>query len=169
IAKQIVQMRSTDPFETTLQLAGAIERCLPRPKPGQSHPATRSFQALRIAVNQEYDQLSAGLSAAERILTQGGILAVVTFHSIEDRMVKRFFQRRSGKQQGSRYAPATTGPAASFEPITRKAIGPSDDEIAANPRARSAKLRMARRTAAPAFDRDDKGLSMPQLPQRGHR
>src|SRR5690606_32618770 len=92
IARAIVKKRAEVPIVSTLQLAEIIEKCLPRAKPGQAHPATRSFQAIRIAVNDEYGELLGGLEAAERALKPGGILAVVTFHSIEDRMVKRFLQ-----------------------------------------------------------------------------
>ena len=105
-AKAIVRARTEAPITTTLRLAEIVESCLPRPKPGQSHPATRSFQGLRIAVNAEYEELFQGLMAAERALKPGGRLAVVTFHSIEDRMVKRFFQSRAGKTgRANRYAP----------------------------------------------------------------
>ena len=132
IARAIVAGR---PFTSTLGLAGVIEKCLPRQKPGQSHPATRAFQALRIAVNDEFGQLEAGLAAAERALKPGGRLAVVTFHSLEDRVVKRFFQLRSGGDgQGSRHAPARDAPAPAFAMITRKAVGPDAAELAANPR-----------------------------------
>jgi len=145
IAKKIVDAR---PFSTTLELADVIKSCLPRPKPGQPHPATRSFQALRIAVNDELGQLVEGLMAAERLLCEGGIFAVVTFHSLEDRIVKRFFQERSGgNARANRYAPQIDQPEAQFEMISRKAIAPTDEEIAANPRARSAKLRIGRRTS----------------------
>jgi 16S rRNA (cytosine1402-N4)-methyltransferase len=107
IARAIVAERAKAPIETTLQLAGIVEGCLPRKKPGQSHPATRTFQALRIAVNDELGQLVAALSAAERALKPGGKLAVVTFHSIEDRIVKRFLaERASAGGGGSRHAPA---------------------------------------------------------------
>ncbi|MEO0358947.1 MAG: 16S rRNA (cytosine(1402)-N(4))-methyltransferase RsmH, partial [Pseudomonadota bacterium] len=165
IAKAIVKARVDTPFTRTLQLADLVESQLPRPKPGQSHPATRTFQALRIAVNDEYAELSAGLSAAETALRPGGILAVVTFHSVEDRMVKRFLQTRFGGQKGSRHLPELSDVAGSFDPITRKAVAADDAECAANPRARSAKLRMARRTTASAFPKDDKNLSMPQVQQ----
>ena len=96
IARAIVAARSAAPIATTLHLARIVEKCLPRPKPGQSHPATRSFQAIRIAVNAEFSALVMGLQAAERALKAGGKLAVVTFHSLEDRIVKRFLQQRSG-------------------------------------------------------------------------
>ncbi len=162
IARAIVAAR---PFETTLQLAGVIERCLPRAKPGQSHAATRSFQALRIAVNDEFSQLEQGLAAAERALKPGGQLAVVSFHSLEDRVVKRFLQLRSGAEgQGSRYAPERAPTIAAFTMTTRRAIGPDADELAQNPRARSAKLRIGRRTAAPAGRADSAALALPRLP-----
>lgn len=164
IARKIVAARAETPITTTRQLAQIVESCLPRPKPGQSHPATRSFQAIRIAVNDEYGQLAEGLQAAERALKPGGFLAVVTFHSVEDRMVKRFFQARSGGLNStSRYAPEVAREDPAFEIVTRKAIGPSDAELAANPRARSAKLRVARRTAAPAAPVDRKAIGMPML------
>ncbi|MGV6839460.1 MAG: 16S rRNA (cytosine(1402)-N(4))-methyltransferase RsmH, partial [Planktomarina sp.] len=163
IASAIVKRREETPFETTLDLADVIAGQLPHPKPGQSHPATRSFQALRIAVNGEYEELSTGLCAAERVLRPGGILAVVTFHSVEDRMVKRFFQSRSGSTPGSRHAPQVAQTPAQFEMITRKAVGPNEAELANNPRARSAKLRIGRRTDAAALDQDDKLIGMPML------
>ena len=164
IAKNIVRAREERPFETTLQLAEVIENSLPRAKPGQSHPATRSFQALRIAVNNEYDELYQGLMAAERALKPGGKLAVVTFHSVEDRMVKRFLTARSGRQaNANRYAPETEQAPAQFTVKSRKAIGPDAAELAANPRSRSAKLRVAVRTDAPAGVIDAKSIGMPQV------
>lgn len=159
IARAIITAR---PITTTLELAGIIEKCLPRPKPGQSHPATRSFQALRIAVNNEYDELYQGLMAAERALKPGGQLAVVTFHSVEDRMVKRFLTARGGRlSNANRYAPETVQDAAQFKLKSRKAIAPDADELAANPRSRSAKLRVAVRTDAPAGTIDAKSIGMP--------
>lgn len=159
IAQKIVAAR---PVTTTLQLAKIVESCLPRQKPGQSHPATRTFQALRIAVNDEYGQLAEGLMAAERALKPGGILAVVTFHSVEDRMVKRFLQLRSGGQaNANRYAPQVETEKPAFELVNKKAIGPDDRELAENPRSRSAKLRIARRTDAPAKPVDRAALGMP--------
>ena len=164
IAKAIVAARRINPITRTLELAGIIESCLPRPKPGQSHPATRSFQALRIAVNDEYGALMQGLMAAERALRPGGLLAVVSFHSVEDRMVKRFMQARGGQTgRANRYAPEIEQETPAFEIVTRKAVGPDDDELAANPRARSAKLRVARRTEAPAGDIDAGQIALPQL------
>ena len=164
IARAILRERELAPIITTLHLAGIIEKCLPRSKPKQSHPATRSFQALRIAVNDEYGELIGGLEAAERALKPGGQLAVVTFHSIEDRMVKRFFQQRSGGGgRTNRYAPEQEETPNQFTVKSRKAIGPDDQELAENPRSRSAKLRVGIRTTAPAGSTDRKGLGMPQL------
>ena len=164
IARAIVKARAVEPITTTLQLAGIVESCLPRPKPGQSHPATRSFQALRIAVNAEYDELFQGLLAAERALKPGGLLAVVTFHSVEDRMVKRFFQHRAGKTgRANRYAPEIEEAPAQFEIVTRKAVGPDEQELAENPRSRSARLRVGRRTDAAPVAITARELGMPQL------
>jgi 16S rRNA (cytosine1402-N4)-methyltransferase len=161
IAKAIVAAR---PLHTTLELVAVIERCLPRPKPGQSHPATRSFQALRIAVNDEYGELFQGLMAAERALKPGGQLAVVTFHSVEDRMVKRFLTARAGAGgNANRYAPETVSDAPQFTMKSRKAIAADAEEIAANPRARSAKLRLAVRTDAPPGPIDAKSIGMPMV------
>ncbi|UZD91804.1 16S rRNA (cytosine(1402)-N(4))-methyltransferase RsmH [Cognatishimia activa] len=164
IAKAIVKARATEKFSSTLQLADLIEKNLPRTKPGQSHAATRSFQGLRIAVNDEYGELFRGLMAAERALKPGGLLAVVTFHSIEDRMVKKYLQARAGKTGGgSRYAPEVQQEAPAFELLTRKAVGPDEQELSENPRSRSAKLRIARRTDAPAGSVDGKKIGMPIL------
>lgn len=163
IARAIVKARGVAPIETTGQLAEIVAGCLPRPKPGQSHPATRSFQALRIAVNDEYGQLAAGLEAAERALRPGGKLAVVTFHSGEDRVVKRFLQARSGRAgRANRYAPETAGEAPRWEAVAA-AAGPDEAELADNPRSRSARLRVARRTAAPAGTVDRAALGLPRL------
>jgi len=141
-----------------------IETCLPRKKPGQSHPATRSFQGLRIAVNNEYQELYQGLIAAERALAPEGLLAVVTFHSVEDRMVKRYLQQRAGTTgNANRYAPEMHKADPAFTLLSRKSIAPSEDELAANPRARSARLRLARRTQAPAGGAEAKSVGMPVL------
>ncbi len=170
IARAIVDARTKARIDTTLQLAEIVSRCLPRPKPGQSHPATRSFQAIRIAVNTEFTELAEGLAAAERILKPGGHLAVVTFHSLEDRIVKRFFQLASGGEaNANRYAPARAEDAARFELATRRAIAPDDAEVAANPRARSAKLRVGRRTNIPARPIDPAALGVPQFTRKGRR
>ncbi|PJI91320.1 16S rRNA (cytosine1402-N4)-methyltransferase [Yoonia maricola] len=167
IAKAIVAAR---PLTTTLQLAKIVEGCLPRAKPGQSHPATRTFQALRIAVNNEYGELADGLMAAERALKPGGQLAVVTFHSVEDRMVKRFLQARSGNTaNANRYAPEVAQITPAWRIEKRKAIGPDEQELAENPRSRSAKLRVAIRTDAPAEAIDPAKLGMPMKKQKGGR
>ena len=164
IARAIVKTRTEEHITTTLRLAEIIESCLPRPKPGQSHLATRSFQAIRIAVNAEYEELFQGLMAAERALKPGGQLAVVTFHSIEDRMVKRFLQSRAGKVgRANRYAPEMEQEQPQFTLKTRKAIGPDEQELQDNPRARSAKLRVAIRTDAPAGEIEARAIGMPQL------
>lgn len=164
IARAIVRARQETPITTTGQLVQIIESCLPRPKPGQSHPATRSFQALRIAVNDEYGELFQGLMAAERALKPGGALAVVTFHSIEDRMVKRFLTARSGSGgNANRFAPELHRTAPQFTLKSRKAIGPDASELAENPRSRSAKLRVGLRTDAPAGPIDAKSIGMPML------
>ncbi len=164
IAKAIVAARAKTPFETTLQLATVIESVLPRGKPRQSHPATRTFQAIRIAVNDEFGELLAGLQAAERALKPGGKLAVVTFHSLEDRVVKRYLAARSGGAgRANRYAPAVEEEKPQFKLLSRRAIGPDDDELAVNPRARSAKLRVAQRTDAPSGDMPRTGLGMPKI------
>jgi 16S rRNA (cytosine1402-N4)-methyltransferase len=162
IARAIVAERARAPIETTRALARIIESCLPRPKPGQSHPATRSFQAIRIAVNDEFAELVAGLEAAERVLRPGGRLAVVSFHSLEDRIVKRFLaERSSGGGGGSRHQPEPEAREPGFR-LIGKAIGPDQVEEDANPRSRSARLRIAERTAAPATPVDRAALGQPQ-------
>ena len=163
IARAIVAARKEAAITTTADLVAIVTRCLPRPKPGQSHPATRTFQALRIAVNDEFGQLVEGLEAAERALKPGGWLAVVSFHSLEDRVVKRFFQARSGKGAGSnRYQPEAETEVPRFQ-ARNKAIPPTPDEISQNPRSRSANLRIGRRTDAPAGAVDRSKLGLPKL------
>ena len=162
IARAITREREAAPITTTARLAQIVEGCLPRPKPGQSHPATRSFQAIRIAVNDEYGELFQGLMAAERALKPGGKLAVVTFHSVEDRMVKRFMTARAGAGgKANRFAPETETAAPAFTLASRKAIVADEAEVAANPRARSAKLRVALRTDAPAGAVASRDIGMP--------
>jgi len=164
IARAILRARAEAPITTTLALAKIVEGCLPRAKPGQSHPATRSFQALRIAVNAEYEELYQGLMAAERALKPGGQLAVVSFHSVEDRMVKRFLQARAGQAgRANRYAPEAASAAPQFILKSRKSIVADDSELAENPRSRSARLRVAVRTDAPAGPIDARSIAMPQL------
>jgi 16S rRNA (cytosine1402-N4)-methyltransferase len=156
IASFIVRRRAEQPFATTLDLAEVIEQAKGGRRGAKVHPATRAFQALRIAVNEELAELEAGLVAAEAVLVAGGRLAVVTFHSLEDRIVKAFLTARSGRTPGgSRHLPpvaATRAP--SFELLFNGAKAPAEAEMAANPRARSATLRAARRTAAPAWGPD---------------
>lgn len=153
VARAIVKRRDEQPFERTLDLAEVIEKALGGRRGAKIHPATRSFQGLRIAVNEELSELEAGLSAAERVLKAGGRLAVVTFHSLEDRIVKSFLGERAGRTPaGSRHAPPVdTGAPPSFRLLFNGAKAPSDAEMKANPRARSAKLRAAVRTEAPAW------------------
>jgi 16S rRNA (cytosine1402-N4)-methyltransferase len=148
IARAIVAAR---PVERTAELAAIVRRAAGF-RPGQkADPATRTFQAIRIHLNAELDELEQGLAAAERALKPGGRLAVVTFHSLEDRIVKRFFRERSGgTPAGSRHRPVLVDPTEpTFERVA-KPVSPSERELAANPRARSARLRSAVRTAAPA-------------------
>ena len=153
IAGAIVRRRAEQPFTRTLDLAEVVERALGGRRGAPVHPATRTFQALRIAVNEELAELEAGLDAAERTLPEGGRLVVVTFHSLEDRIVKSFMTERAGRAPaGSRHQPPkATGQRPSFTLLFNGARGPSDAEIAANPRARSAKLRAGVRTGAPAW------------------
>jgi len=153
IARAIARRRDEQPFTRTLELAEFIEKTLGGRRGAKVHPATRSFQAIRIAVNEELSELEAGLVAAERALKTGGRLCVVTFHSLEDRIVKTFFAVRAGKAPaGSRHAPPVkTAAAPSFQLLFNGAQGPSEAELAANPRARSAKLRAAVRTDAAAW------------------
>jgi 16S rRNA (cytosine1402-N4)-methyltransferase len=149
IARAIVAGR---PVTRTAELAGIVRRALGYKPHDKKDPATRTFQAIRIHVNRELGELADGLAAAERVLKPGGRLAVVTFHSLEDRMVKRFLRDRSGgAPSGSRHLPAAMAPAApSFEKVGR-GVRAGEAEIARNPRARSATLRTATRTAAPAW------------------
>jgi len=159
VANCILSAREQGDIATTSDLADVLEKALGRR--GKTHPATRVFQALRIFVNDELGELYQGLCAAERLLKPGGRLVVVTFHSLEDRIVKSFFRRRAGEVQGgSRYAPEikNTGPAASFTLPQRSVTKPSKAEVGDNARSRSAKLRAAIRTGATAFDADDRLL-----------
>jgi 16S rRNA (cytosine1402-N4)-methyltransferase len=153
VAAAIARRRAERPFERTADLAEVIERALGGRRGAKVHPATRAFQALRIAVNEELTELEAGLVAAERALKPEGRLCVVTFHSLEDRIVKSFLAVRAGRTPaGSRHAPPLAqGPQPSFRLLFNGAQAPSQAEVEANPRARSAKLRAAVRTAAPAW------------------
>jgi 16S rRNA (cytosine1402-N4)-methyltransferase len=151
IATAIVKRREAQRFERTLDLAEVVERALGGRRGAPVHPATRTFQALRIAVNDELGELERALEVAETLLKPDGTLAVVTFHSLEDRIVKNFFNERAGKvSSGSRYAPQKIEARQPiYTLVTPKAVQASKVEIAANPRARSAKLRAVRRTSTP--------------------
>ena len=153
VAGALVRRRAEAPFTRTLDLADTVERALGGRRGAKIHPATRVFQALRIAVNDELGELELGLAAAERTLKAGGRLAVVTFHSLEDRIVKAFLTARAGRQGApSRHAPPRAdGPAPSFRLLHNGVRVPDSAEIAANPRARSAKLRAAMRTDSPVW------------------
>ncbi len=142
-------------------LADLIGRIV-RSKPGDIHPATRTFQALRIFINEELEELQTALAAAERVLKPGGRLVVVSFHSLEDRIVKNFLAARSKTGGGSRHLPELAQVSPSFQLLTRRPVIAGDEEVAQNPRARSAKLRAAERTAAPAHQ-DDEPSSWPRL------
>jgi len=167
IARAIVHDRKLAPFASTRPLAEMIARVAPA-RPGDIHPATKSFQALRIAVNDELGELLDGLSAAERALAEGGRLAVVTFHSLEDRIVKQFLAERSGRgETGSRRLPGeAVPPPASFICEGRQPVAPTREEVEKNPRARSAKLRCATRTSAPPLPLGDKLTRLARLPVR---
>jgi len=166
VARTIVARRSEKPFTRTSELAELAERVLGRPKIAGRHAATRIFQALRIYVNDELGQLVQGLAAAERVLKPGGRLAVVTFHSLEDGIVKRFLRRRTdSERQGSRHLPPGDSPkfAPSFRIANQRPITAQEEEVAANPRARSAKLRIATRTQAEPWPAEDTDPAIPRL------
>ena len=150
IARAIEKKRAEEAFVTTRDLAGLIEIVTPRRAKDKIHPATRVFQALRVYVNDELGELAGALLAAERALKAGGVLAVVTFHSLEDRIVKQFISARLGKAVGSRHLPEVSPEPALFEQPGKAMIAASEAESDLNPRARSAKLRAAIRTSAPA-------------------
>jgi 16S rRNA (cytosine1402-N4)-methyltransferase len=166
IAKAIVAGRTEKPILRTAELAAIVVRVLGRSRDEAKHPATRTFQALRLYLNGELTELALGLCAAERLLAPQGRLVVVTFHSLEDRIAKRFFASRSGPApKGSRHLPdrARGAPPPSFHLLNRRPVSPSEQEIRVNPRARSARLRAATRTAAPAHDLDLAALGVPEL------
>ncbi|MDO9414571.1 16S rRNA (cytosine(1402)-N(4))-methyltransferase RsmH [Pararhizobium sp.] len=163
IARAIEKRRATEPFQTTRDLAGLIEIVTPRKAKDKIHPATRVFQALRIFVNDELGELAQALFAAERALKPGGRLVVVTFHSLEDRIVKKFFSDRAGRASGSRHLPMAHERAATFDQVGKSVITASDEEAALNPRARSAKMRVGVRTAA-RYETDDMAIfDLPNL------
>ena len=171
IAEAIVRARKKEPILTTDALVRAIEKATGKQRPQHRiHPATRTFQALRIYVNQELEELALALSAAERMLRTGGRLAVVTFHSLEDRIVKRFFAERSGKlPSASRHLPGReAASAARFTPVFKGHQEPSETETAQNPRARSAKLRAGERTEVEPLPLDVADIAVPQIERRRH-
>ncbi|WLS02715.1 16S rRNA (cytosine(1402)-N(4))-methyltransferase RsmH [Shinella oryzae] len=163
IARAIERERAKEPFTTTRQLANLIELTTPRKAKDKIHPATRVFQALRVFVNDELGELAQALLAAERALKPGGRLVIVSFHSLEDRIVKKFFQDRAGKAAGSRHLPQVHDRAATFTPVGRPMVAASDEESVVNPRARSAKLRAGERTSAPAGTDDLSIFNLPNL------
>jgi len=149
VARAIVQARAKAPLTRTAELAALVRKVVPA-----AHgidPATRTFQALRMEVNDELGELERALVAAERLLEPGGRLAIVAFHSLEDRKVKDFLRARSGGTGGSRHRPRVVSRVPTFAALTRKPVRPSPEEIARNPRARSARLRAAERTTAPPW------------------
>ena len=166
IAAAIVRRRAEQVFETTLDLATTIETAVGGRKGDRIHPATLTFQAIRMYVNDELGELARALHAAERILRQGGRLVVVTFHSLEDRLVKQWLRDRAGKTGGgSRHVPMMQkGPDSTFDLLISRAVAPGEKEVESNPRARSAKLRAAVRTGAPAIEGEaDDGMNLPPV------
>ena len=162
IARAIVKARADQPITTTGALADIIGKVLHQ-RPGEIHPATRTFQALRMFVNDELRELTEALAAAERMLKPGGRLVVISFHSLEDRIVKTFLSERGRVSAPSRHQPEAMKVPPSFRILTRKPVIADDDEVSRNPRSRSAKLRAAERTAAAPLDGDLSHL-LPRLP-----
>jgi len=171
IARAIVADRTAKPFTSTLELAGLVARVAPARRGEMTHPATRAFQALRIAVNDELGELVRALAAAERLLRPGGRLVVVTFHSLEDRIVKQFFVARSGHgRAASRRLPGEPAEAEpTFEAPRGQPVEPGEAEALANPRSRSAKLRFGVRTGAPPRAIDETIEALARLPARRGR
>ncbi|WP_442894704.1 16S rRNA (cytosine(1402)-N(4))-methyltransferase RsmH [Bartonella sp. CB169] len=165
IARMIEKRRCIQPFLRTGDLAHAIETLVGRKAGDRIHPATRVFQALRIYVNDEVGELARGLFAAERALKAGGRLGVVSFHSLEDRMVKRFFSARSGKCMRSRYLPEIETAPATFFPLFKGGVTASKEELQQNPRSRSARLRIGVRTEVDSLDADMKLFSLAEIPR----
>jgi 16S rRNA (cytosine1402-N4)-methyltransferase len=169
VARSIIEARRKSPFETTGQLAELVASLIWQ-EPGGLHPATRVFQALRIAVNDELGELVRALHAAERVLAPGGRLVVVTFHSLEDRIVKQFFAARTGRAQGgSRHLPTAAAVQPSFLAVTRGPVVAGPAETAANPRSRSAKLRAGERTEAPAQEPLSALMMLAELPRTAEK
>jgi len=163
VARAIVKARAEAPITTTRQLADVVASVV-RSHPGELHPATRTFQALRMFVNDELGELVRGLEAAEPMLKAGGRLVVISFHSLEDRIVKTFFAERGRVRAGSRHQPEAVQAAPSFSILTLKPVVADDDEVSRNPRSRSAKLRAAQRTDAAPHAGDLSHL-LPRLPR----
>ncbi len=165
VVRAIEKARAEKPLTGTVELANIVGRAVGGRRDAAIHPATRTFQALRIFVNRELDELAEALAASERVLAEGGRLVVVSFHSLEDRIVKRFLADRSAsKSGGSRHRPDVAVAEPTFTLLARGVVSPGPAEIAANPRARSARLRAAARTAAPARPLDKAALGVPALP-----
>ncbi|MEM7465030.1 MAG: 16S rRNA (cytosine(1402)-N(4))-methyltransferase RsmH [Pseudomonadota bacterium] len=163
ISGAIAKRRQNEPFSRTLDLAAVVEAVLGRKAGDRIHPATRTFQALRIFVNRELEELARALHGAERLLAAGGRLVVVTFHSLEDRIVKRFFADRSKQASVSRHLPQAAEKAQTFKIEKRGVMTATDTEIEQNPRSRSAKLRYGIRTESPALDEDLSIFGLPNL------
>lgn len=166
VARAICKAREEAELHRTLELANLIERVLGRnPARAQIHPATRTFQALRVFVNDELGELARGLSGAEALLREGGRLACVSFHSLEDRIVKKFLTTRMGREaRANRYMPETEAVTPSFRELAFKPLKASEEEIDINPRSRSAKLRAAERTGTPALPLDLAALGLARMP-----
>ena len=165
VARAIVKARRLAPIRTTFALGDIVASAV-RARPGDIHPATRTFQALRIFVNGELQELAAALQAAERVLKSNGRLIVVSFHSLEDRIVKSFLAERSRAAAGSRHRPEVAAAPATFRLLTKRPVVANENEIAHNPRARSARLRVAERAETPARENDISDL-LPRLPSFG--
>lgn len=164
VARAIIEARRKAPLTTTKQLADLVAGIV-RAEPGGAHPATRTFQALRIAVNDELGELVRALHGAESVLAPGGRLVVVTFHSLEDRIVKQFMATRAGRAPaGSRHAPVVSVAEPTFRLVSKGPVTPSEAEMRANPRARSAKLRVAARTQVPARAAESALTALAEVP-----
>ena len=162
IARAIERARDEAPITRTGRLAEIVAAAAPAGAL-RMHPATRTFQALRIFINRELEELAQALAAAEAVLAEGGRLVVVAFHSLEDRIVKRFLQERAKENRGSRHLPLAASEPPTFRLLTRGALDPSAEEVERNPRSRSARLRAAARTAAPARALDFEAVGVPRL------
>jgi 16S rRNA (cytosine1402-N4)-methyltransferase len=163
IARAIVRAREAAPITRTARLAEIVAEAVGPAGASRIHPATRTFQALRIFINRELEELAQALGAAEAVLAEGGRLVVVSFHSLEDRIVKRFLQERSREARGSRHAPPASSSPPTFTLLTRRAVEPGEAEIEANPRARSARLRAAVRSGAAARAGAFSSIGVPRL------